>query len=141
MLKDSSKEYFACLLAKRLENKDLCVFSIVEARHPSKEQYKYQDEISLCVDGAFERGLLYEIDSRVDVNTLIEVHTHPFAEVDACFSCTDDKDEKKFVEYLYRTGLGIFYASMVLSPVFLQRTSVGSAERRSVPLPGVAKGA
>lgn len=79
LLKDLSKEYFACLLAKRLIIKDLCVYTVVEAVYPDLDVYKNQGGASLRVDGKFMREVLLDVDRRIDVDTVIDVHTHPFA--------------------------------------------------------------
>lgn len=62
----------------------------------------------------FERPL--ELDRRIDVDTMIDVHTHPFSQSSVWFSGTDDRDEINFVKYLHDEGAdNIFYASIVLS--------------------------
>ncbi|MCL2147266.1 MAG: ThiF family adenylyltransferase [Synergistaceae bacterium] len=115
LLGDPSKEYYACLLAKRQVIKDLCVLAVVEAVFPTEEQYKNQNGAYLRVDGAFAGGILQEIDGRIDVDTLIEVHTHPFSEDDAWFSGTDDNDESGFAKYLHKEEPNTSYASIVFS--------------------------
>ncbi|WP_300791824.1 ThiF family adenylyltransferase [uncultured Acetatifactor sp.] len=115
LLKDLSKEYFACLLAKRLIIKDLCVYTVVEAVYPDLDVYKNQGGASLRVDGKFMREVLLDVDRRIDVDTVIDVHTHPFASANAWFSGTDDSDEGNFARFLNQESGDIHYASIVLT--------------------------
>lgn len=62
------------------------------------------------------RERLLEIDRRIDVDTLIDVHTHPFSQNNVWFSGTDDRDDINFVKYLHEESAdSVFYASIVLS--------------------------
>lgn len=115
MLADLDMEYYACLLAKRNVIGDLCIITVVETVYPDSDLYRQQGVASLRVTGDFLREILLEIDRRIDVDTFIDVHTHPFAVDDVHFSGTDDRDEEKFVEYLAKEADDIYYASIVLS--------------------------
>ncbi len=115
MLADSSKEYYACLLGKRWDIGDLCVITVKEVRYPEAESYKGQAVASLRVSGEFLRDTLLEIEERIDVDTLIDVHTHPFSERNVWFSSTDSQDEKNFLNYMREAELSIGLASIVLS--------------------------
>ena len=115
LLKDLSNEYFACLLAKRSIIKDLCVYTVVEAVYPNLDVYKNQGGASLRIDGKFMRKVLLDVDSRIDVDTVIDVHTHPFTSMNAWFSSTDDQDEGNFAKFLNEESGDIHYASIVLT--------------------------
>jgi len=115
MLSDLSNEYYACLLGKRRDIGDLCVITVVEARFPKVDSYKQQAGASLRVSGEFLRSTLLELEERIDVDTLIDVHTHPFSKRDVWFSGTDSQDEKDFLRYMRGEGLSIGLASIVLS--------------------------
>ncbi len=56
-----------------------------------------------------------ELTSRYDVDTMIDVHTHPFTREHVSFSATDDGDERTFFRFLTETFAGINYASIVFS--------------------------
>ena len=59
--------------------------------------------------------LLTEIDKRLDVDTIIDVHTHPFGSGMPFFSGVDTDDEKNMKLYLVEKGNDIHYASIVFS--------------------------
>ncbi|MBQ7593616.1 MAG: ThiF family adenylyltransferase [Synergistaceae bacterium] len=61
------------------------------------------------------REVLNEVDKRIDVDTVIDVHTHPFSKSGAWFSGVDDSDEEKFSQYLHEKAPEIHYASIVFS--------------------------
>lgn len=114
LLEDLSNEYFAALLAKQETVGDLRVLTVLDVRYPKKSAYKGQGGASLRVSfDSFMRDVLTEIDERLDVDTLIDVHTHPFSRRGAHFSSIDDADERAFVKYLEPYGIG--YASIVFS--------------------------
>jgi molybdopterin/thiamine biosynthesis adenylyltransferase len=115
LLADLSNEYYAVLLAKRQQTGNITVFTAVETIFPHLKSYKNQDGVFLKVDGNFMACVLNEIDQRIDVDTVIEVHTHPFSKKAVYFSGTDDKDERDFTQYLYRHAPDIHYASIVFS--------------------------
>lgn len=114
LLEDLSNEYFAALLAKQEIVGDLRVLTVMDARYPEADAYEGQGGASLRVSfDSFMRGVLTEIDERLDVDTVIDVHTHPFSKQSAHFSGIDDADEREFAKYLEPYGIG--YASIVFS--------------------------
>ena len=115
LLSDLSREYYACLLGKRNIIDNLCIITVHDIYFPDAEFYKNQSGASLRVSGDFLRERLLEIDKRLDIDTIIDVHTHPFSKDNVWFSGTDDRDEINFVKYLNDEGANIFYASIVLS--------------------------
>ena len=116
LLADSSREYYACLLGKRQIIETLCIITVADIYFVDADYYQNQSVASLRVSGEFLRERLLEIDRRIDVDTMIDVHTHPFSERNVWFSGTDDRDEINFVKYLHDEGANdIFYASIVLS--------------------------
>lgn len=115
LLADSSQEYYACLLGKRQVVDNLCVITVADIYFVDAEYYRGQSVASLRVSGEFLRERLLEIERRIDVDTMIDVHTHPFSQSNVWFSGTDDRDEINFVKYLHDEGADIFYASIVLS--------------------------
>ena len=115
LLANLSNEYFACLLAKTHIIADLCIITVVEAVYPDVSYYKRQGTASLKVSWDFMRGVLTEADSRLDVDTVIDVHTHPFSKAGAWFSSVDDRDEETFAVYLKAKAPELHYASIVFS--------------------------
>ncbi|MBO4780684.1 MAG: hypothetical protein J5497_08615, partial [Selenomonadaceae bacterium] len=116
LLADSSHEYYACLLGKKQVVEDLCVITVADIYFADAEYYCGQSVTSLRVSGDFLRERLLELERRIDVDTMIDVHTHPFSQSNVWFSGTDDRDEINFVKYLHDEGAdNIFYASIVLS--------------------------
>ena len=63
----------------------------------------------------FIHQALVELTNRYDVDTIIDVHTHPFSQGGVSFSATDDGDETTFFRFLKETFKGIHYASIVFS--------------------------
>ena len=115
LLADSSREYYACLLGRRQVVDNLCIITVADIYFVDAEYYRGQSVASLRVSGEFLRERLLEIERRIDVDTMIDVHTHPFSQSNVWFSGTDDRDEINFVKYLHDEGANIFYASIVLS--------------------------
>lgn len=115
LLADLSNEYYACLLAKRNVISDLCVITVIEAVYPDIDFYKNQGVASLRVSWDFMRKVLLTAYKRIDVDTVIDVHTHPFSRAGAFFSGTDDRDEETFAKYLKNEAPELHYASIVFS--------------------------
>ena len=116
LLADSSREYYACLLGKKQIIDELCIITVDDIYFADSQYYRNQSVAALRVSGEFLRERLLELDRRIDVDTMIDVHTHPFSESNVWFSGTDDRDEINFVKYLHDQGAeNIFYASIVLS--------------------------
>ena len=120
LLYDLSNEYYACLLAKTHIIGDLCIITVVEARYPDISFYKGQGTAALKVSWDFMREVLTEADTRIDVDTVIDVHTHPFSKSSAWFSGVDDRDEENFARYLYDKAPDLHYASIVFSQTTYQ---------------------
>lgn len=133
LLADLGNEYFACLLAKTNIISNLCVITVVEARYPDISFYKRQGTASLKVSWDFMREVLTEADSRIDVDTVIDVHTHPFSQSGAWFSGTDDRDEETFARYLHDKAPELHYASIVFSQTNYQ-ARYWDASKRGRPI-------
>lgn len=112
LLSDLDRESFAVLLAKERVIDDLRVVTVVDIRYPHAGDFKRQTICSLTVSfDTFMRPILEEVSERLDVDAVIDVHTHPFACDDVRFSAVDDNDEKAFALYLHERGLK--YGSIV----------------------------
>ncbi len=115
LLKDLSREYYAILYGKmnKLDD-DNCIITVKDIKY---YQCKYNDQtiVSINIDTEFRGYCLNEIDSRLDVDTIIDVHTHPFASGMPYFSSVDTADERNMKNYLISKGNEIHYASIVFS--------------------------
>ncbi len=112
LLSDLDRECFAVLLAKERVIDGLRVVTVADVRYPNAGDFKRQTVCSLTVSfDTFMRPILEEASERLDVDAVIDVHTHPFACADVRFSAVDDNDEKTFALYLHERGLK--YGSIV----------------------------
>lgn len=113
LLMDLSKEYFAVLLAKTVKVKDYYIIKIFDIRSPSA--YHRQGKFTLELKKEFVYSVLQELLNRIDVDTLIDVHTHPFCTSTVSFSEIDNADEIAFFKFLTSKFQGLTYGSVVLS--------------------------
>ena len=115
LLEDLTRESFAVLFGKlhRLDSHDIIT---VHDWWPSEEaDYNQRSLAFLNIDRSFIHQALVEVTNRLDVDTLIDVHTHPFSDRSVSFSGVDDRDERRFCEFLTETFDNLYYASIVLS--------------------------
>lgn len=114
LLDDLQHEQFAMLLGKTHVCGEHVVVTVHEAKYPAPEDYRHQSLTAVSPKKDFVYRVLVEAQRRLDVDTVIDVHTHPFTEA-AWFSGTDDNDERQFCRYLQETVGGMGYGSIVLS--------------------------
>ena len=103
------------LLGKTRKIDGCTIINIVDLLFPSQADYNTQNVAFLRIKKDFIHAALAEVTSRYDVDTLIDVHTHPFSQGRVAFSATDDGDEQTFFQFLNETFAGIHYASIVFS--------------------------
>jgi len=115
MLSDLNKECFAALLGKTWNTPSGKIITVQEVVYPSTNDLESSSLVSVRIKKEFVAGLLESIKNRIDVDTYLEVHTHPFAEDKVGFSIVDDADEKRFSSYLDNFWPTMNYASIVLS--------------------------
>ena len=78
MLKDLSQEYYAILYGKTHQvDNDLMIITVKDIVY-YKSEYKEQTLVSININSDFRAYCLSKIDARLDVDTIIDVHTHPF---------------------------------------------------------------
>ncbi len=118
LLKNLDKETLAILYAKNHEVDGHRLLIVKDCVHPPENAYEQQGSHSLQIDKGFLARCLTELDSRVDVDTLVHVHTHPFTVGEPAFSSIDDDDEKSLQKYLLKKAPEIHLASIVLSQTF-----------------------
>src|SRR5579872_4422737 len=115
LLEDLSKEHFAILLGKTRKIDGCTIITVVDVLFPQQADYNTQNVAFLRIKKDFVHKALTEVTGRYDVDTIIDVHTHPFSQGRVAFSTTDDGDEQGFFQFLNETFAGIHYASIVFS--------------------------
>src|SRR5947209_3109633 len=115
LLEDISKEHFAVLLGKTQQIDGYTIIKVIDLLFPGQSDYHQQSVAFLRIKKDFIHKALVELTSRYDVDTIIDVHTHPFTQGRVAFSATDDGDEETFFGFLNEKFVGIHYASIVFS--------------------------
>jgi molybdopterin/thiamine biosynthesis adenylyltransferase len=115
LLADSSEEQFAVLLGKTQKINGYMIITVIDLLFPTRADYNEQSIASLHIKKDFIHKTLVELTNRYDVDTIIDVHTHPFTQASVSFSSIDDGDEKRFFQFLQDKFVGIHYASIVFS--------------------------
>jgi len=115
LLADLSREHFAVLLGKTQKINGYMMINVIDLLFPARSDYNQQSGAFLRIRKEFIHGALVELTNRYDVDTIIDVHTHPFSQASISFSATDDADETTFFRFLKQTFKGIHYASIVFS--------------------------
>lgn len=113
LLSDLSTESFAIIFAKRSES-SLGVFSTISARFPEKDDLLSSGIGHVTPSKQYIYDVLAEVVERHDVDTIIDVHTHPFSDTNVHFSSIDDDDERGFYRFLADRLPGLHYGSIVL---------------------------
>ena len=115
ILADRSREHFAVLLAKTQKINGYTIINVVDLLFPAQSDYNQQSVAFLRIKKDFIHKALVELTNRYDVDTIVDVHTHPFTEGRVSFSGTDDADEQTFCRFLNEHFEGLNYASIVFS--------------------------
>src|SRR2546428_7366203 len=115
LLADLSREHFAVLLGKTHKIDGYTMINVIDLLFPGQADYNQQSVAFLRIKKDFIHRALVELTNRYDVDTIIDVHTHPFTQASVSFSATDDGDEQTFFRFLRKTFGGIHYASIVFS--------------------------
>jgi molybdopterin/thiamine biosynthesis adenylyltransferase len=115
LLKDLSNEHFAILLGKCEVINDTTVINVIDCRLVPATSYISRSRAHLSLDKNFIKQMLVEVQDRFDVDTIIDVHTHPFSSDAVGFSGVDDRDEKAFLKFIDKHFESLNYASIVLS--------------------------
>src|SRR6266496_5301809 len=115
LLADLSREHFAVLLGKTQKINGYTIINVIDLLFPARSDYDHQSVGLLRIRKDFIHKALVELTNRYDVDTIIDVHTHPFTQGSVSFSATDDGDEKTFFQFLNQKFAGLHYASIVFS--------------------------
>src|SRR5438132_14219584 len=100
LLADLSREHFAVLLGKTQKIDGYTMINVIDLLFPAQSDYTQQSGAFLRIKKDFIHKALVELTNRYDVDTIIDVHTHPFLQGSVSFSATDDGDEKTFFQSL-----------------------------------------
>jgi len=115
VLKDLSKEQFAFMFGKSETIGKYRFIKVVEIKFAEYADFVDQSVAFLRLKKDFVYKLLVEMQKRFDVDTIIDVHTHPFAKDSTGFSGTDDRDEFNFLKFVDDKSDNRHYASIVFS--------------------------
>lgn len=115
VLDDLSREHFALLLAKRVPIGNSFIFTVVEVKYLNEIDYNSQSLTHLSLNKKFIYNILSEVTQREDIDTIIDVHTHPFSKNSVSFSGIDDRDEQSFLNFLHDKFDDVHYCSIVFS--------------------------
>jgi molybdopterin-synthase adenylyltransferase len=115
LFKDLSREHFAILLGKTQQINGITLIKVIDILFLEQSDYHQQSAAFLRIKKDFVHRALVELVNRYDVDTLIDIHTHPFSQSNVAFSATDDGDEQTFFQFLQETFVDINYASIVFS--------------------------
>ncbi|GAC1564159.1 MAG: hypothetical protein NVS2B2_31100 [Ktedonobacteraceae bacterium] len=115
LLADLSREHFAVLLGKTQKIQGYTIMKVIDILFLEQSDYNQQSVAFLDIKKDFIHRALVELTSRYDVDTIIDVHTHPFLQGHVSFSATDDGDERTFFQFLRRKFEDMHYASIVFS--------------------------
>lgn len=115
MMQDLSKESFAILLGKQEIVNNHKIINVFEINFMSENDYNSQSQAYLSLNKNFFHNVLKSVTKRVDVDSIIDVHTHPFSVKNVSFSSVDDRDEKKFYKFILDNFDNLNYAGIVLA--------------------------
>jgi molybdopterin/thiamine biosynthesis adenylyltransferase len=115
LLEDLSREYFAVLLGKTEKINEYTIITVVDTIFLERSDYRKQSCTFLDIRKDFIHRVLVEVTSRYDVDTIVDVHTHPFSCDYVAFSGVDDRDEETFFSFLREHFDNVSYASIVFS--------------------------
>jgi molybdopterin/thiamine biosynthesis adenylyltransferase len=115
LLEDLTSESFAILFGKKVEISNYIFVNILETKFLNISNYSSKSISHVTIKKDFIYTILAEITNRYDVDTIIDVHTHPFSKDTVSFSGVDDRDEKVFYRFLQDKFDKMYYASIVLS--------------------------
>ena len=115
LLQDLSFEAFALGFGQSYTYGGYTVIKVVAMHHPTADDYDSKGLAHLRLKKEYVFSKMGEMQQRGDVDTLIDVHTHPFCADGVAFSGVDDRDEKNFHRWLDDTLGNVSYASIVFS--------------------------
>lgn len=135
LLEDLTREHWAILLGRSREVGPQHVITVYQCITPAPNDYLEQSAAFLRLRKDFVHRALQELLANPELDTIIDVHTHPFATTEVAFSSTDDGDEERWSSFLASRFEGIHYASIVLSQYsYLARIWKKPGQRKNAEL-------
>lgn len=102
------------LLGKKNDFEDGFTINVLDMLFPEADSYISNSLGHVSPRKGYVHYALTELNERYDIDTIIDVHTHPFCAGQVHFSGIDDNDEKSFLRFL-KEHFDWHYASIVLS--------------------------
>jgi molybdopterin-synthase adenylyltransferase len=115
LLRDKENESFAVLLGKHERADGIDLIRVVDIRIPTSNDFRGRGLTHLNLESSFVFDLIQETVERLDVDSIVDVHTHPFCKSGVSFSGVDDSDETNFGNFLHDRFDNLHYGSIVLS--------------------------
>lgn len=139
LLSDLSREHFAILLGKAETIGGCEIINVYDMRFPTPADYIAQGMAHLRLRPEYLHEIMAELAQRHDVDSIIDVHTHPFSHESVHFSSIDDHDERVFFKYLASRFKHSHYGSVVLSQTDYSARVWGMNKSRIIPTPALVK--
>jgi molybdopterin/thiamine biosynthesis adenylyltransferase len=115
LLADLANEHWAILLGKKTVVDGLTIITVNVVLYPGPDDYERQGVTFLELKREFVHQAIGRLQESAHLDTIIDVHTHPFSRASVAFSSVDDRDEVQFFRFL-RSEIGdVSFASIVLS--------------------------
>src|SRR5436190_17358781 len=92
ILEDLSREHFAVLLGKTQKIDGYTIVNVIDLLFPARSDYAQQSVAFLRIRKDFIHKALVELTGSNDVDTIIDVLTHPFSPRLFAFSASVDCD-------------------------------------------------
>ncbi len=116
ILVDLSKESYAFSIGKLNYHNPGVIIDAFNFYLPSDEGYINRNQTFLNLRKEISMEALSLVQSTQGMNTIIDIHSHPFHNGKPSFSSEDDLDEKRFFRFLIDNFNPIInYASIVIS--------------------------
>lgn len=138
LLKDLSKEAFALLLGKRETIGSHDIVKVIDILFPKEDDYISRSSGHVRPKIQFTYWALSQLVERHDIDTLLDVHTHPFSASGVAFSGIDDRDEIGFAKFLRKNFDHVHYGSIVFSQTDVAARMWSNDVKREVPKPSIA---
>jgi len=115
LLGDLTRETYAALVGKHEIAAGIHFINVYDIIYAPLHGYKIRNQAFLSLRKEFVHKIIAEVVSRADVDSIVDVHTHPFSEDRAWFSGEDDRDETGFCRFIADHFDKLYYGSIVLS--------------------------
>ena len=135
LLSNLSSEQFCILLGKKHDFTGGFCINVLEIINPGSMVYVSNSIGHVSPSKEFIMFAISETLERADIDTIIDVHTHPFCSDSVSFSVTDDDDEISFLQFITEKFDNINYASVVFSQQRYEARYWRMVKGKAVPSP------